>query len=404
MAERKIVVVGLGYVGLPLAVALSHHFPVTGFDISPKRIKELQNYIDSSGEVSIDKLRSCSVRFTTNPAIIKENNFIIVCVPTPIDEDNEPDLLCIESSSKLVAENLSSNSIVVYESTVYPGVTEEICMPILEKYSSLSYGKDFTLGYSPERMNPGDKERTVDKITKVVSGSDQKTLDAIEEVYSKITITFRAESIKVAEAAKVIENIQRDLNIALMNELAVLFDKMNINVHDVIKAASTKWNFHPYTPGLVGGHCIGVDPYYLTYKARMIGHNTEVILAGRKTNDAMHIFYARKILILLKKNVDKSNPRILILGLTFKPNVSDYRNSRVKHLINELTRRGAIVSAYDPFLNENIVTERFKTTFYAENNADPDLDGVVVAVEHDSLKEKIAILQKKYPVIRLKEL
>lgn len=404
MAERKIVVVGLGYVGLPLALALSRHFPVTGFDINPNRIKELQHHKDSSGEVSIEQLRSCSVQFTTNPAIIKENNFIIVCVPTPIDEDNEPDLSCVESSSKLVAENLSQNSIVVYESTVYPGVTEEICMPIIEKYSSLSFGKDFTMGYSPERMNPGDKERTVDKITKVVSGSDQKTLDAIEEVYGKVTKTFRAKSIRVAEAAKVIENIQRDLNIALMNELAVLFDKMDINIHDVLKAASTKWNFHSYNPGLVGGHCIGVDPYYLTHKARVVGHHPEVILAGRKTNDAMHIFYAQKILNLLKKNVDKSNPRILILGLTFKPNVSDYRNSRVKHLIDELTRRGAIVSAYDPFLNENIVTERFKTSFYAGNDSSDDLDGVVVAVEHDSLKEKIVLLQQKLPLIRLKEL
>ncbi|MDP3989972.1 MAG: nucleotide sugar dehydrogenase [archaeon] len=404
MDERRIVVVGLGYVGLPLAVALSKHFSVTGLDINPKRIEGLKNNNDSSGEVPVEKLKDCSVNFTTNPEIIKDNNFIIVCVPTPINEDNEPDLSFIESSSRLVGENLSPNSIVVYESTVYPGVTEDVCVPIIEKYSSLSYGKDFTVGYSPERMNPGDKERTVDKITKVVSGSDQQTLDAVEEVYGKITKTFRAKNIKVAEAAKVIENIQRDLNIALMNELAVLFDKMNINVHDVIKAASTKWNFHSYNPGLVGGHCIGVDPYYLTYKARVVGYHPEVILAGRKTNDAMHIFYAQKILSLLKKDVEKPNPRILILGLTFKPNVSDYRNSRVKHLINELTRHGAIVSAYDPFLDENIVTERFKTSFYSENSTSDNLDGVVVAVEHDSLKEKIVFLQDKCPIIRLKDL
>src|SRR3989344_2144409 len=285
---KTIALVGLGYVGLPLALALAKHFTVIGFDVNKKRIAELKENKDLSGEISSEQLSMVNISFTSEPSLLKTAEMIIVCVPTPIDEHNNPDLYCLESASEIIGKNLSPHTMVVYESTVYPGVTEEVCLPLLEKNSGLKCGKEFKVGYSPERINPGDKEHTIHKVTKIVSGMDEESLNIVDSVYSTVTKTHRASSIKVAEAAKVIENIQRDLNIALMNEFALIFDKMHINVKEVLEAAGTKWNFHKYSPGLVGGHCIGVDPYYLTYKAQELGYHPEVILAGRKINDNMH--------------------------------------------------------------------------------------------------------------------
>ena len=285
--DKKIGVVGLGYVGLPVALAFSKKFPVIGFDINKKRIEALQQNEDYTGEVSSEELKTTNIHYTTNPTRLKECNFIIITVPTPIDETNRPDFAPLISASKTIGKQLQKGTIVVYESTVYPGATEEVCIPILERESSLKAGHDFFVGYSPERINPGDKKQTFQTIAKVVSGQDQKTLETISEVYSQVVDKiYPASSIKVAEASKVIENTQRDLNIALMNELAIIFNIMNIDTEEVLKAAGTKWNFLPFTPGLVGGHCIGVDPYYLTYKAESIGYHPEVILAGRRINDS----------------------------------------------------------------------------------------------------------------------
>ena len=408
MNVKKVAVVGLGYVGLPLAIALAKHYSLLGFDVNTSRIAELQQGQDPSQEVSREELIQARINFTANPASLKEANFIIVCVPTPIDENKKPDLNYLKSASKLIGENLSLQTIVVYESTVYPGVTEEVCAPILSEYSGLQLGIEFKVGYSPERTNPGDKERTVDKIVKIVAGMDGQSLDIIDEVYRKITRTHRASSIKVAEGAKVIENIQRDLNIALMNELAILFDKMGVNIHDVLAAAGTKWNFHQYHPGLVGGHCIGVDPYYLTYKAEEMGHAPEVILAGRKINDAMHKYYADKVLEKIYKMPPAKMARsrnVLVLGLTFKPNVTDFRNSRVKHFIKELKNAGINVSAYDPLLDQSVVEEVFNTRWLNPSVDLTPIDLVVLAVEHEELLKLIkqdVFLGKD--VVRLKHL
>ncbi|MEW5896700.1 MAG: nucleotide sugar dehydrogenase [Nanoarchaeota archaeon] len=399
---RTICVVGLGYVGLPLAVHLSRHFSVIGFDINKSRINDLKKGVDSSGEMAseeLSKCTTCTMEFTSNPSLIRKANFIIACIPTPIDNYNQPDLSFLQSASKVIGENLSPGAIVVYESTVYPGVTEEVCVPVIEEASNLKCGVDFKVGYSPERINPGDKERTIDKIKKIVSGMDEESLNVIDSVYSKITSTHRASSIKVAEAAKVIENIQRDLNIALVNELNMIFDRLGINTQEVIEAAGTKWNFHKYHPGLVGGHCIGIDPYYLTYKAVSLGYHPQVILAGRRINDDMHKYYAEKILKLLSKQEKKGKSKVLVLGLTFKPNVSDARNSRVKHLIHELKSYNVDVSAYDPFLSREFVENKFAVKYVSpEEMAAADiagLDVVLLAVEHKSLLELIE--QEKFP-------
>tara|TARA_Y100000034_G_scaffold136799_1_gene215856 strand:+ start:2490 stop:3668 length:1179 start_codon:yes stop_codon:yes gene_type:complete len=378
----KICVVGLGYVGLPLSLVLSNHFDVVGFDVDTEKISNLKQGKDISGEVDLE---NCSVEFSTDVSVIKDCDFVIVCIPTPTDSANNPDLSLLRKASEMIGANLKSGAVVVYESTVYPGATEEICVPILEKCSNMKLGSDFGIGYSPERINPGDKKKTIDKVVKVVSGSDINTLDIVDSVYSKITDTYRATSIKVAEAAKVIENVQRDLNIALMNELAVLFDKLDINVNDVLDAASTKWNWHDYKPGLVGGHCIPVDPYYLTYKAVSVGHHPEVILSGRRINDNMHNFYAEKIvkrLISAGKRV--SDSRVLILGLTFKANVRDYRNSRVKNLIDELKSFGAEVVGCDPLLDDSIIEKVFGVETVGVNT---EADLVLLAVEHDEFKD-----------------
>ena len=381
----KICVVGLGYVGLPLAIELNKHFDVIGFDIDKKRISNLLNNEDSSNEISKEVLERCSIIFTSNESRIKESNFIIICVPTPVDNEKVPDLSYLSDASNLVGLNLKKNSIVVYESTVYPGVTEDVCVPILEKVSGMKFEKDFKVGYSPERINPGDKKHTIDKITKVISGSDKECLDIIEKIYGKITNVFKADSIKVAEAAKVIENVQRDLNIALMNELKILFEKLNINMDEVLSAANTKWNFHKYYPGLVGGHCIGIDPYYLTYRSKQVGYTPKIILAGRRINDHMHEFYAKKIIEKLKKNdLNIKHSKVLILGLTFKKNVKDYRNTRVKNLIKSLEEKNIKVSACDPLLNSEIVQREFglkNIELTSELINQSDL--VVLAVKHD---------------------
>jgi len=387
MENQKICVVGLGYVGLPLALAFDQHFNVVGFDVNHIRVNQLTEGNDQSSEVSPQELKDSSILFTTNPTEIKKCNFIIVCVPTPIDIHKKPDLTYLESSSTLIGQNLSQHALVVYESTVYPGVTEDVCVPILEKLSGLKLGVDFKVGYSPERMNPGDKERSVDKITKIVSGSDEEALQIIDSVYKKITTTYKASSIKVAEAAKVIENIQRDLNIALMNELSIIFDKMGLETKEVLEAAGTKWNFHKYTPGLVGGHCIGVDPYYLTYKAMELGHHPEVILAGRKINDNMY----KHIVDLVIRELNHAgkvlkNSKVLVLGLSFKENVKDYRNSKSLDVIQELQLYGINVIGYDPLLGKEIVEQEFKVPYQTFDEV-RDIDGVVVISPHEIFRE-----------------
>lgn len=353
---QKICVVGLGYVGLPLAIAFSKHFSVLGFDINPKRIDELKIGIDKTNEIQKDELVSENLEFTANPMRITEANFVIVAVPTPIDDENKPDLTMIRNASKIVGQNLPKKSIIVYESTVYPGVTEEICKPILEEESGLKCGVDFKIGYSPERINPGDKEHTLDKVVKVVSGMDEETLNIVAETYSKCVSAgvFRAKNIKTAEAAKVIENIQRDLNIALMNELFFIFEKLGLEMKDVLEAAETKWNFHKYRPGLVGGHCIGVDPYYLAHRALELGYVPKVILAGREINEAMSKYVANYITKKLKEiGKDPGKSKILIWGLSFKENVLDIRNSKIKDVINHLREYHPEIVGYDPLIEED---------------------------------------------------
>lgn len=386
---RQICVVGLGYVGLPLALLLAKKNEVVGFDINQKRIEQLRSGLDIREDVSSEELVSSKLIFSYDPKVISSSDFIIVAVPTPIDKLTNPDMSYVKKASKLVGKNLTKGSIVVFESTVYPGVTEEVCAPLLEEFSGLKLGEDFKVGYSPERVNPGDKEHTTDKIIKVVSGMDDESLEIIANVYSSVISAgvFKAKSIKVAEAAKVIENIQRDLNIALMNELSLIFEKLGINTHDVIEAASTKWNFHKYTPGLVGGHCIGVDPYYLTYKAKQVGYNPKVILAGREINDSMPKEVASKIvkeLNRLGKNIQQS--KILILGLAFKENVKDVRNSKSLNLIRELKEFGVEVLAHDPLvLEEDLIEENFGLTSSKLEDI-KGVDAVILTVLHDEFK------------------
>lgn len=401
----KICVVGLGYVGLPLAVEFAKHTEVIGYEINEEKVKLFLDGIDPTHEVGDEVVKNTSIQFTSDPSKISEADFIIVAVPTPIDENNKPDLKYVISASEIVGKNMSKNSIVVYESTVYPGVTEEECLPILEQYSGFSLG-EFGLGYSPERINPGDKEHRVDTIVKVVSGNNKEVLDKIAKTYELIIKTgvYRAPSIKVAEAAKVIENIQRDLNIALMNELSIIFEKMNINTHDVIEAASTKWNFHKYTPGAVGGHCIGIDPYYLTYKAQQLGYNPEVILAGRKMNDTMHnqiVYLAEKA--LKKEGKELTGSRVLIMGLTFKENVPDYRNSRAKQLIQVLSERGAQVFGYDPYLTKKIIEEAFNCNYV--DKIEGNYDCVILFSPHNKFNEKRDYDKiKGIPLINIKKI
>jgi UDP-N-acetyl-D-galactosamine dehydrogenase len=382
--QSRIALVGLGYVGLPLAAAFAKRCDVIGFDVSEKKISELRSGYDATGELSSAELAEVSIDYTTDPARLADAQFIIVTVPTPIDGNKKPDLRPIESASRSIGANLTKGSIVIYESTVYPGVTEEIAVPILEAASGLKCGIDFKVGYSPERINPGDKVHTVDKITKVVSGQDAETLETVAKVYEMVVTAgvHRAASIKVAEAAKVIENTQRDLNIALMNELALIFGKMGISTRDVLAAAGTKWNFLPFTPGLVGGHCIGVDPYYLTFKAESIGYNPQVILAGRRINDGMGKHVAEQtVKQLIKADKAVKGARVLILGLTFKENCPDIRNTKVVDIVAELKEYGVEVLVHDPMAASADVMHEYGFGLVALDGL-AAVDGVIWAVAH----------------------
>lgn len=383
--QSSIAIIGLGYVGLPLAVALAKHMKVIGFDISPTRIKELIEEYDRTNEVDKIKLQSVSIDYTLDAVKINEAGLIIITVPTPIDKYCSPDLNPIITSTTTVGRHLSKGSVVVYESTVYPGLTEELCIPILEKESGLKYGKDFKVGYSPERINPGDKVRTLETIVKIVAGSDSETTEFLAEVYGLIVKAgiYLAPSIKVAEAAKIIENTQRDLNIALMNELAIIFEKMNIDTSDVLEAAGTKWNFLPFRPGLVGGHCIGVDPYYLTFKAQALGYHSEIILSGRRINDNMSKYIAEcAIKKLIKNNCIVNSAKVGILGFTFKENVPDIRNTKVIDLIRALEEYNLKIVVHDAYANPAEAMHEYKQSLVSldEFNA---LDLIIVAVQHD---------------------
>lgn len=377
-------VVGLGYVGLPLAAAFGRKTNVIGFDIHTAKINELISGFDATGELSREELQSTQIEYTTDPASLKRADFLIVTVPTPIDENNNPDLTPMEKASVTIGQNLKKGSIVVYESTVYPGVTEDICVPILERESGMTCGTDFKVGYSPERINPGDKVHTVDKIVKVVSGMDDDTLDTVASIYEMVVTAgvHRASSIKVAEAAKVIENTQRDLNIALINELALIFNKMNIPTQDVLAAAGTKWNFLKFTPGLVGGHCIGVDPYYLTHKAEQIGYLPQVILAGRRINDGMGKYVAEntvKQMIKAGKIIKES--RVLVLGLTFKEDVPDIRNTKVVDIVSELEDYGVEVLIHDPLADADETMHEYGLKL-TDFDMVGSVDAIIYAVAH----------------------
>jgi len=390
LVERKdkIAVVGLGYVGLPLAVHLSQHFDVTGYDLKDGRIKELKSGLDRTLEVPKEQLRKTKILFTSEPKELSGCKLIIVAVPTPIDEYRIPDLSPLRGASKTVGKHMVKDSCIVFESTVYPGATEEVCAPILEKESGLTLGMDFTLGYSPERINPGDKVHTIDKIIKIVSGSDDKTRMLLSEVYGKIVKAgiHQASSIKVAEAAKVIENTQRDLNIALMNELAMIFNKAGIDTNEVLEAAGTKWNFLPFRPGLVGGHCIGVDPYYLTVKAESLGYHPEMILAGRRINDGMGKYIAeRAVKLLIGTDKQVQGAKIAVLGITFKEDVPDLRNTRVVDIVRELTDYGIEVLAHDPLADAREAKEYYGLELNQMENL-AGVDAVIVAVMHKAYK------------------
>ncbi|WP_415714296.1 nucleotide sugar dehydrogenase [Maridesulfovibrio sp.] len=388
--EKKttVAVVGLGYVGLPLAVALGRKFKVLGIDISAQRIKELSEGYDRTNEVLENDFHNY-VEFSTDASRIKECGFIIVAVPTPIDEARNPDLRPVVSASTMVGENMAAGSVVVYESTVYPGLTEDICVPILEGKSGLKYGEDFGVGYSPERINPGDREHTLQTIVKVVAGNDDEVVELLDNLYSSIITagTHRASSIKVAESAKVIENTQRDLNIALMNELSMIFDKMGIDTLDVLEASGTKWNFLPFRPGLVGGHCIGVDPYYLTTKAEEIGHHPQVILAGRKINDSVGKFIAdTTVKQMINGDSRVKGAKVGVLGLTFKENVPDLRNTKVVDVIDELRSFGVDVLVHDAYADPEEAVEEYNinTSSFDEFK---ELEALVLAVSHDKYRE-----------------
>lgn len=383
---RKIAVVGLGYVGLPVAVEFGKKQPVIGFDINEARIKELQKGIDFTNEVEQADLEQADMTFTSDPTKLSEANFIIVAVPTPITETKQPDLTPLLKASETVGKHMSKDTIVVFESTVYPGATEEDCVPVLEKHSGLVNRKDFFVGYSPERINPGDKVNTFKTITKVVSGQTDEVLDIIADVYGSVVDAgvFKAKSIKVAEAAKVIENTQRDINIALMNELAVIFEKMDIDTSDVLEAAGTKWNFLNFSPGLVGGHCIGVDPYYLTYKAEQLGHHPEMILAGRHINDFTGKFIARKVVKdMIREGINMQNATVTIYGFTFKENVPDIRNTRVIDMIEELESFGLTVQVTDAYANAEEVKQHYDIDLIDQKEL-KQTDAVIYAVPHES--------------------
>jgi len=387
--KEKISVVGLGYVGLPLAVAFAEKADVIAFDINQKKVEKYKNGIDVTKEAGDQAVRESTAFFTADESKLKEAKFHIVAVPTPITKDKKPDLSIVESASRSVGRNLTKGSIVVYESTVYPGVTEEICIPILEEESGLKCGKDFKVGYSPERINPGDEVHRLNTIVKVVSGIDQESLDEIAVVYEMVVDVgvHKAESIKVAEAAKVIENSQRDINIAFMNELSVIFDKLDIDTKSVLEAAGTKWNFLNFTPGLVGGHCIGVDPYYLTYKAEQIGYHSQIILSGRKINDNMGKYTAEQtVKKMINANKQIKGSKVAIFGITFKENCPDVRNTKVVDVINELKEYGVEVEIVDPVAIKEDLKEVYDIETINKNEV-KNADAVIFAVAHDEFAE-----------------
>ena len=406
LAELKIAIIGLGYVGLPLAVEFGKKVPVVGFDIHQKRIDELKSGNDHTLEVSPEELaQAAQLSYTANLEDLKNCNFFIVTVPTPIDEFKQPDLTPLVKASTSIGQVLNAGDIVVYESTVYPGATEEVCIPVLEKVSGLTFNQDFYAGYSPERINPGDKLHRVSNILKVTSGSTPEVAEFVDQVY-KLVIeagTHKAESIKVAEAAKVIENTQRDVNIALINELALIFNKMGIDTESVLKAAGTKWNFLPFRPGLVGGHCIGVDPYYLTYKAQAIGYHPEIILAGRRLNDAMGAYVVTQLVkSMIKKKIQVEGAKVLVLGLSFKENCPDIRNTKIIDIVKELQEYHIDVDIYDPWVDADEAEHEYgiRTTEALENGV---YDAVILAVAHEQFvalgAEKIRALGKESHVL-----
>ena len=385
MNHTTIGIIGLGYVGLPLAVEFGKKYPTIGFDINTQRIAELKTGVDRTLETSTEELtQATQLNFTATANDLANCNIYIVTVPTPINEYKQPDLTPLEKASALLGQVIKQNDIVIYESTVYPGATEEICVPILEHHSGLTFNTDFFVGYSPERINPGDKEHRVTNILKITAGSTPATADKVDALYNSIITagTHKASSIKVAEAAKVIENTQRDVNIALINELAILFNKLNIDTEEVLLAAGTKWNFLPFRPGLVGGHCIGVDPYYLTHKAQAVGYNPEIILAGRRLNDNMGSYIVSQVIkLMLKKRLHINNANILIMGLTFKENCPDIRNTRVIDIINELNSYGAKVDLYDPWVDPK-ETEHEYGIIPVEKPQTNTYDAIILAVKH----------------------
>jgi UDP-N-acetyl-D-galactosamine dehydrogenase len=381
--KAKLALIGLGYVGLPIALEFAKKISVIGFDINPKRIDMMKNGIDPSNELDKEAFKGCDITFTDSLDVLREANFFIVAVPTPVDDHNVPDLVPVQRASETIGKVIKKGDYVVYESTVYPGCTEEDCLPIIEKLSGLKNISDFKIGYSPERINPGDKLHTLSKIVKVVSGCDAESLDQIAKVYELVVEAgvHRASCIKVAEAAKIIENTQRDLNIALMNELSVIFDKMNINTYEVLEAAGTKWNFLKFQPGLVGGHCIGVDPYYLTYKAKELGYHSEVILAGRNINDNMGKYVAKKVIQhIIKTSGDVKASKVLVKGATFKENVSDIRNSKVSDVVKALKEFYVNVDVEDPYADSDELHHEYG--YRLVKKPDTDYDAVIITVPH----------------------
>ncbi len=385
--KKKISVTGLGYVGLPLALEFAKHYAVIGFDINEERVKMMQNGKDPSKELDDSAFENCDILFTSNAEDLKQAHFHIIGVPTDIDDNKVPNLKPLLGASESVGKSLKQGDIVVYESTVYPGCTEDDCVPILEKHSGLKGNQDFKFGYSPERIVPGDKVRTLTKILKIVSACDEPTLNVISEVYGSIIEAglYKATSVKVAEAAKVIENTQRDINISLMNELAIIFDRIGIDTNEVIEAAGSKWNFHKYTPGLVGGHCIGVDPYYLMHKSKQIGHDPQVIAAGRRVNDYIPHFIAKKVVTsLIENNKNPGDSKVLVMGVTFKENVSDIRNSKVADLIKELMDYSLNVHVVDPYASSNEVAHEYGISMIEKPEG--NYDAILIAVGHDEYK------------------
>lgn len=382
--EEKLSLVGLGYVGMPIAVAFARKIQVVGFDLNEKKIELYKNGVDPTNEVGDEVIKNTTVEFTADPSRLKEAKFHIVAVPTPVNDDHTPDLTPVEGASRILGQNLTKGSVVVFESTVYPGVTEDICVPILEKESGLKCGVDFKIGYSPERINPGDKVHRLETITKIVSGMDEETLDTVAKVYELVVEAgvYRAESIKVAEAAKVIENSQRDINIAFMNELSMIFHRMGIDTKAVLEAAGTKWNFLKFMPGLVGGHCIGVDPYYLTYKAEELGYHSQIILSGRRINDDMGKYVAESLVKdLIKADIPVKNAKVAILGFTFKENCPDTRNTKVIDIYRELGEYGIEPIVVDPEADADEAKRLYGITFQTMD-AVKDVDAVIIAVAH----------------------